>query len=133
MFEAGAPKLNAAQALDHEGDYDEQHIGSMFKPTGAKVDVGKRRIRGDDDMPALYQGKSVSRDKLYASDSEEGEIEMSESGEMQMSEQGESMLSEQGESMMSDESAEEASSLGSDDDIDAALNAAKQEEGKATT
>ena len=115
MFE-GAPKLNAAQALDHEGEYDEAHMGAMFKPTGNKVDVGKRRIRGDDEMAELYQGKSVSRAQLNA-DSQESEEEESygEEGEEDMSESNEDEVEE---------------SFASDDDIDAALGALEQEDHK---
>lgn len=107
MFE-GAPKLNAAQALDHEGEYDEAHMGAMFKPSGNKVDVGKRRIRGDDEMAELYQGKSVSRAQLNEESSQSEE---------------EGSYGEEGEEDMSESNEEEVESFASDDDIDAALGA----------
>lgn len=40
-------KVSAAKALDHEGMMDEQ-MESMLKPTGHKVDVGKRRLGNEE-------------------------------------------------------------------------------------
>jgi hypothetical protein len=61
-------KMKASRELDYEGMMDE-HMKSMFKPTGTKVEMGSRSIKNFDDAPVLkgkaYQDtKKVSRDSL---------------------------------------------------------------------
>ena len=66
FFQDGGKKMNAAKVLDHEGMMDE-HMESMFKPTGHKVDVGKRLLGNQDDLNLqvkAYEGKKVSRAQL---------------------------------------------------------------------
>ena len=40
---------SAAKDLDHEGMFDEQ-MESMFKPTGAKIEMGQKKIGTDTDV-----------------------------------------------------------------------------------
>ena len=63
-----ASKMKASRELDYEGMMDD-HMKSMFKPTGTKVEMGSRSIKTFDDAPVLkgkaYQDtKKVSRDSL---------------------------------------------------------------------
>jgi hypothetical protein len=60
--------MKASRELDYEGMM-EDHMKSMFKPTGAKVEMGNRSIKSFDDAPILkgkaYQAsKKVSREIL---------------------------------------------------------------------
>ena len=61
-------KMKASRELDYEGMMDD-HMKSMFKPTGTKVEMGNRSIKNFDDAPVLkgkaYQDtKKVSRESL---------------------------------------------------------------------
>jgi len=82
--------VSAAKALDHDGMYEE-HMESMLKPTGHKVEIGKRRL-GNNDVQLQgkqYEGKKVSRAQLQqpeSSDSSEDDA-MEEFGEDSMDEQ----------------------------------------------
>ena len=63
-----ASKMKASRELDYEGMMDD-HMKSMFKPTGIKVEMGSRSIKTFDDAPVLkgkaYQDtKKVSRESL---------------------------------------------------------------------
>ena len=41
-------KMNAAKALDHEGNFYEDHFESMLKSnSGLAVEVGKRKLNND--------------------------------------------------------------------------------------
>ena len=91
-------KHSAARELDHEGMLDE-HMESMFRPTGSKVDVGRRMLGTENDMElagAQYKGKKVSRSQLdqhsVSASSEEDSAE--EFGESEMSEMSASSGSE---------------------------------------
>lgn len=57
--------MSASRELDHEGMLDE-HMESMFTPTGQKVDMGRRKL-GESTTELqgkAYQGKKVSRAAL---------------------------------------------------------------------
>lgn len=90
-------RISAAKELDHEGMLDE-HMESMFKPTGQKVEVGQRRI-GDEAVTLsgkAYEGKKVSRAQLEEESSSQNDD--AEFGEDEMSLAGESMEDDMSES-----------------------------------
>ena len=49
--------MKASRELDYEGMMDE-HMESMFKPTGAKVEMGSRTIKPVNDEAPLLKGKA---------------------------------------------------------------------------
>jgi len=60
-------KKSAGKELDHDGMLDEQ-MESMLKPTGTKIEMGKRRLgEGANDLNLhgkAYESKKVSRAAL---------------------------------------------------------------------
>lgn len=117
-------KVTASQELDHEGMLDE-HMESMFKPTGQVVEMGRKTLGdgGANLQGKAYQGKKVSRADLAprhsdsSSDDQDGEL-ASEEGEEDMEDE---MLDESMEDDMSgeiEESSEEEVSGESSDDLD---------------
>ena len=106
--------MKASRELDYEGMMDD-NMESMFKPTGTKIEMGRKSIQSSEADINLkgkaYQGiKKVSRSELVVQDQSEDESEELGSDEMGESE----MISEGGESEMS-QSSSQSSQL---DDLD---------------